>query len=556
MDALLLAAVGRELGERTQGARIERITQPAETDIVLQLRGPAGKARLLCSADTRFARIHLTEARGESPATPPPFCQALRRHIEGGRIEGVAQVAPLERILVLRIAARDELGSPTERRLVVELIPPQPNLLLLDSSGRILDCLRRIPRRDAQPGRTYQPPAPQPGRIDPAAPDAADRLRQAWARLPGGVAERLAASVAGLGPRTAARVVAVARPNAGGDLDLGLAALAELAGRLDRGDLAAYVGEGSPSAICEAAQAAGAAEARREQARHRVLQALRAHRGRLARKEERQMFELADAEQGDRYRGWGELLLTRMPAIPPGAAAVAVAAVEDPDRLVEVPVPPEARSAAAAAQAHFRRYAKAKRARAQVQAQLDATRAEAAQLDDLIVAAETADDRGRLEDLAAELEASGYLRPRPRTPSQKRRPATAKPAGPRPLTFATDDGLTVLVGGSALGNDELTMRLAQPGDIWLHAKRMPGAHVILRMPPGAGEPPEGALRQAADLAARYSAGRGDLRVPVDYTRRRHVWKPRGARPGFVLYEGERTLLGEPDRGRAMAPAEA
>jgi predicted ribosome quality control (RQC) complex YloA/Tae2 family protein len=542
MDALLLAGVVRELGERTQGARIERITQPGDAEIVLQLRGPSGKARLLCSADVRFARVHLTEVRTESPASPPPFCQALRRHLEGGRIEGALQLPPLERVLVLRVAARDELGSPTERRLVVELIPPQPNILLLDERGRILDCLRRIARRDAAPGRTYQPPAPQPGRIDPLQPDAADRLAAAWRERAGDPADRLAGAIAGLSPRTARRLLE-AEPDPA-------AALALLAAALRTGDLSPLIGSGSPSAICERTTAGDAAAARREQARHRALQALRAHRGRLARKEERQALELDEAEQSDRHRRWGELLLTRMPAIPPGAGIVAVEDVEEPGRMVEVPVPAEARTPAAAAQAHFRRYAKAKRARAQVQAQLEATRAEAAQLDDLIVAAETAEDEAQLAALAEELIAAGYLRP----PAARRRPQRREVArGPRPLAFRTDDGLTALVGGSALGNDELTMRLAQPGDVWLHAKKMPGAHVILRLPPGMAEPPERSLLQAAALAARYSAGRADLRVPVDYTRRRHVWKPRGARPGFVLYGGERTLMAAPDEGRALSP---
>jgi predicted ribosome quality control (RQC) complex YloA/Tae2 family protein len=545
VDALLLAAVVRELGERTLHMRIERIVQPAEAELVLQLRGPAGKARVLCSADPRFARILLTDGRVEGPATPPPFCQVLRRHLEGGRIAGIEQLPPLERVAVLHVAARDELGSPARRRLVVELIPPQPNILLLDEAGRILDCLRRIPRRDAIPGRPYQAPAPQPGRIDPLGPDAQARLAAAWPGLSGTPAERLAAAVAGLSPRMA-RLALERGPDPA-------AALAALAAALRSGDLAPYVGGGSPSAICEASVGERLAAAQRERARQRVLQALRAHRTRLARKQERQAAELAEAEQADQHRRWGELLLARMPAIPPGATAVAVADLADPDRPVQVPIPPGARSPAAAAQAHFRRYAKAKRARALVQAQLAATRAEAAQLDDLMVAAETAEDTAQLEALADELVASGYLRAHPARRRPQRTGAVPAARAPRPLAFRTDDGLTVLVGTSALGNDELTLRTARPDDLWLHAKKMPGAHVILRLPPGLREPPARSLAQAAALAARYSAGRADLRVPVDYTRRRHVWKPRGARPGFVLYEHERTLMAEPDEGRKLSP---
>ena len=563
MDALLLAGVVRELRERIQNGRIERITQPGDAEIVLLLRGPLGKARLLLSAEARFARVHLTETRADNPATPPPFCQALRRHLEGGRIEGIDQLPPLERVLVLRIAARDELGSPTERRLVLELIPPQPNILLLDQEGRILDCLRRIPRREQLPGRAYAPPPPQPGRIDPLDPEAPARLQARWDELAGTPAARLASAVAGLSPRAAARVLPpaqIAGPDPADPADPvdPAAALRTLAAAIQAGDLSPYIGPGSPSAICEADTGGGLLTARRDQARHRVLQALQAHRARLRRKEERQAEELAEAEDADRYRRWGELLLTYMPAIPPGAAMVQVADPVEPERLVDVPIALQlqAKGPAAAAQAHFRRYAKAKRARALVQAQLEATRAEGGQLDDLIVAAETAEDASQLADLAEELEAAGYLRPRPlRSTAPRRRPPREAGAGPRPLQFRTDDGLMVLVGGSALGNDALTMHTAQPGDVWLHAKRMPGAHVVLRMPPGgAGEqPPERSLHQAAALAARYSAGRADAHVPVDYTRRRHVWKPRGARPGFVLYEGERTLMASPDEGRQLSP---
>jgi predicted ribosome quality control (RQC) complex YloA/Tae2 family protein len=221
---------------------------------------------------------------------------------------------------------------------------------------------------------------------------------------------------------------------------------------------------------------------------------------------------------------------------------VTLPTLEDPGQTVTLELDP-ALSAVQNAERRLRRYRKAKRAREAVAERLAAGRAELAYLEEQALALAHAEGEAPLSQLAAELAHDGVL-PAPRAGGGR---TPERPAGPLPpLAFDGGGGWRVLVGRNAGGNDRLTMSQAHPQDIWLHARQMPGSHVLLQGPAGtAGDPPDAVLLAAARCAAYYSAGRQGSHIPVDWTRRRHVWKPAGARPGFVLYEREHTLVVEP-----------
>jgi predicted ribosome quality control (RQC) complex YloA/Tae2 family protein len=308
----------------------------------------------------------------------------------------------------------------------------------------------------------------------------------------------------------------------------------------------------SASEAVRRAAEAGLARGREEALRARLGAALRAAAERTRRRLDRQEEEWREVEAADGLREAGELLLAFGHLVPRGAATARLPSFEDPARTVPVALDPSL-TPAANAQRLLRRYRKAHRAQAELAARLEAGRAEQARLEALSQAVARARGLAELEAIEAELAARGLFPTRPTGDrAAERRRAGAPPAAsgpaPAPLEFAAPGGWRILVGRSAAGNDHLTGRLARPGDIWLHARQMPGSHVLLRPPAegGAeGTPVEQAILAAARCAAYFSAGRHAASVPVDWTERRHVWKPAGAPPGFFRYTRERTVFVAP-----------
>ena len=262
---------------------------------------------------------------------------------------------------------------------------------------------------------------------------------------------------------------------------------------------------------------------------------------RLRRKLAAQEEEIAEAEKADELRRAGELISANAPMIKRGQSVAEVVDYFDPElRKVEVELDPRL-SPHENAQEYFRRYSRAKRRLAAAREQAESTRAELEYLEQVATTIEQAESLEAIEEIRRELADQGYLA-RPR----RERPRAQKGGVPSgPLSFAVD-GHEVLVGRNNTENDVLTLRMARPDDIWLHARGIPGAHVVIRVgPKGPQWVSDEALLRAAEIAAYYSKARSASKAAVDYTLRRHVRKPRGARPGMVIYDHERTIMAAP-----------
>ncbi len=582
-DAWLVAAVAAEISDGWTGARVERAVQSGPRELCLQLRRPGASGHLLLAASPPLARVHLIPARLPAIAPMPTFGQFARRHLEGSRLLAVTQPG-LERIIEFACEGRDELGNPRRLILVAELTGQLANLLLLGPDRHILDALRRVPgeedgARTLLPGAPYVPPPRPAAKVDPVEAAAAEGwprlgalLADAWAqRPPEPAATRLQQTVFGLTPSLAAALAAWAAgapgapppPQGPGDpLALAVGGLArsvverrfEPAIGTDRHGRPVPLAWGLPgtaarpaasaNAACLEAYGQRAAAERRDQRRATIDAALRIALERVERRLAKQESEMAAAADAERLRREGELLLCSLHRIPRGATTVTLPALEDPATVLTLALDPRL-SAVQNAEARMRRYRKAKRAQAAVAARLAEGRAEREYLLDARWAATQAGGDAEVDALADELTREGVLRPRRGRGAPA--PGRGTTAPTPPLAFDGGSGWRILVGRNASGNDRLTMRSAHPQDIWLHARQIPGSHVLLQPPPGAegDEPPERALLAAARCAAYYSAGREGRHIAVDWTRRRHVRKPPGARPGFVLYDGERTVLVDP-----------
>ncbi|HEY8393224.1 MAG TPA: NFACT RNA binding domain-containing protein [Thermaerobacter sp.] len=607
MDGLLIAAVLAELRSLLP-ARVERIYQPDPHTVILHLYAGAAQV-LLISADPRHPRIHLTRRPPANPAVPPAFCMLLRKHLESARLVEARQGEAYDRWveLVFRGGGR-EPGAGGERRLVAELIDRRANILLLDEAGHILDAIRRVPAERAGthavlPGLPYEPP-PAPRKVE-ATPDAATLAahlaaafrdappeRPAWRVLLGAVPGtgrelvREALRRAGLDPEAAAGAADPLHDPAAAPLQALAGTLAGWLARAARGEFEpalAWDADGTPvsvtafavtpppgggvtrapfpSELCdrfygERLQREAAAELRR-----RLEQAVREAIERVTRRRDAQRQDLERAERAEPYRLYGELLTAFAHQVPRGARQVQLPNYYDPEgRPVTVPLDP-ALGPQENAQRYFRLYQKARRGREQVEARLRATEEELAYLRSVEHALAEAEDAGDLETIAAELAEQGYLNARDGKAgspgaaasgaARTRAAGKDREGGQRPregqfLRYMAPGGRPILVGKNNRQNDWLVTRVANDWDIWLHAKDVPGSHVLLRRDRHQGEPDEEALLAAARVAAYHSRARWSSQVPVDYTEARYVRKPRGARPGFVLYDHARTVFVTPD----------
>jgi predicted ribosome quality control (RQC) complex YloA/Tae2 family protein len=573
-DSTVMAAVVAELSQKLTGGRISKIYQPLESEIALLIYAGGANHRLLISAEARFARLHLSRLEKKNPPAPPTFCMLLRKYIEGGRIMAIVQVGR-ERICRIRIGVIDELGNPVEFVLVAEIMGKHSNIVLLNPQGRITDAIRRVTEevnryRELLPGLAYVPPPPVK-KLDPDSltAEALDALRAPAANVQ--TWQFVLDTVDGLGPLLAreAAVRADYTPSTPvGQTDLArlVAAVQELANPTEyepcllrdaEGKLKDYhvlplrswpgpvqTGFDSVGAGLEAFYGRREEDDRLGALRGSLAKLVRDEAGRVRRKLQFQTESLDKAENAEEYRIKGELITAHLWQIQKGDREAVVVNYYDPEGGQQIIPLDEARTPAENAQAYYRRYQKARSGKVQIHEQIEKSSQELAYLEQVETTLIAATSMPDLEEIRRELQTEGYLGVR-----RERRGRQAAPKGEEkpapPLTVRSSDGLEIWVGRNNRQNDYLTLKLASATDIWLHTKEIPGSHVILRVLPGV-PVPEHAIHEAAALAAWYSRGRESASVPVDYTLRKHVRKPSGARPGMVIYDSQKTLWVTPD----------
>lgn len=577
LDGVVLTAVTDELKKQLLNSRIVKIYQPRRWEIILHCRQPGSHYQLLLSADPQNARIHLSEDTPDNPLQPPSFCMLLRKHLTGGRIVSIEQPR-MERILQIVVENIDAEGQIVRRTIIAEVMGKHSNITLVDTaSGVILDAISRVTSdinryRELVPGATYIFP-PAQDKISPleVKPDTLMH-RLAPARPDSPLYRLLVDNFLGIGPTTAKEIVFRAgytpQEKRGAleqqELHKLYASLRWLAAIIRAGEFTPCVvlGEnGKPEVasairlehchqtLCTFSSMSQALEAYYQQkltAQHARELAQKLHRivnnnlQRVNKKLEAQQKALQRAEKADTYRIYGELLTAHLYQVKPGATEITVPNYYASDQA-RITIPLDNRlSPADNAQAYFRRYNKAKKTRVKAAQQAQYSRQEKEYLEQVQTALELATTLPELEDIYQELQSEGYIA----TDRNKKKRQVKKTAAPSdPWKFRSSDGLEILVGKNNHQNDRITLSTARPDDIWLHVKDIPGSHVIVRRQNG--DIPETTLQEAALLAAYYSKAREGSNVPVDYTYRKYVRKPKGARPGMVIYDHQTTLYATP-----------
>ncbi|MCH5286554.1 MAG: NFACT family protein [Christensenellaceae bacterium] len=569
MDGLTIGFAAREMDRLLAGGRIDKITQPEKDTVILVVRAGNANHRLLLCASPNNARCHLTVQSFPNPLEPPMFCMLLRKQLLGGRVLSVKQIGG-DRVVHIDMDVVNELGDHVLRRLILEVMGRHSNLMLVDGDGKILDAARHVSAdmsrvRQVQPGLPYLPP-PGQDKLDPEELTAEALLPRLTAQGDIPLHKALAACVSGLS-NPAARELAyrVLTPGSDRTDDLADAAsrLADLIQRLpgmadprvllddagDPADVFAYPYISQPldrqtayPTVSEALEKYFGARDQKDRISQKSASMVKLLKGQIERCEKKlaqQEEELAGSARMEEYRLMGELINANLWQLRKGPTQVELPNFYDENGGTMVIPLDNQLTPAQNAQRYFKRYQKARSAREMAAEQRVKTLAELDYLEGQLLDVGKCVGESELEEIRQELIRAGYIRH-----GQSRRQQRALPKS-KPYHYRSTDGIDLFVGKNAAQNDRLTTS-ARPDEMWLHAKDMPGSHVIIRHE---GELPDQTLKEAAILAAWYSKGQRSSSVPIDYTLRKYVKKPGGAAPGMVIYTHQHTLymtVGEAD----------
>ena len=581
-DGAYLFCIAREL-RGALGAHVEKIHQPAREELLLALRWRGGAGKLLLSASAASPRIQFTAQSPENPKAPPMFCMLLRKHLGSGKLVGVRQEG-LERILYLDFEATNEMGDLVTLTLAVEIMGRHSNIILCDGTGKILDAIKRVDAqmssvRQVLPGMAYTlPPAQQTCCLLDADPAEAAALVRRFPK-DAELSKCILGSMQGLSPivcREAAYFAVRGRetnraqvtPEEWERLRFWFARARRLLEEDRARPVLVLDEDGRPadfaflpieqygharftreydgfSALLDDFYSERSRMERMKQRSHDLLTLLTNTSERIARRTAAQREELAASQQRDTLRLWAELLTANSYALEKGRDVARLQNYYDPELAeVEIPLDPLL-TPTQNAQRYFSEYRKAATAEQKLTERIAAGEEQLAYLDTVFDAVTRSQGEAELSEIRAELAGQGYIK--------RSSLGRQKPARLPPLRFRSDDGLSILVGRNNTQNDRLTLKEARKQDLWLHAQRIPGSHVIVETN---GEPaPARTVEQAAVLAALHSKARDSALVPVDYAEVRFVKKPTGAAPGKVIYTDYHTAYVRPDETLAQRLAE-
>lgn len=566
MDGLSLYSAMNELNKRLAGGKIDKIQQTDKEELLLMVRSLGQTYRLLINASAADNRVQLTELKKQAPSEAPMFCMLLRKRIAGGKIVRFEQER-LDRVLKISIETYNDLGDLSVFALYCELMGKHSNIILVNEKGVIVDAIKHVGLgmssvRFVMPGLEYSAP-PAQDKQDPSKASA-DDFSMAMCMVGMSIAKALSNAFFGLSPAVAAQLVARYTDKTE-CTQISEAERKELAERLAAFYADMAQGKEKASAVLNAL---GETEAvypfaisgsgiklydsigealdslyinsdRREWAKRHGASARKVLQNNIERCEKK-LALYADAlnsgEQMEKCRLYGELLTANLHSLKSGTDTAAVDNYyADPVERIAIPLDRQL-TPGENAQRYYKKYQKLKAARDMAIVQREQTLSELNYLEGQLDNLTKCTAENELSELIEELKEQGYIK---RDKGGKKK---MKLAASKPMHFVSSTGADIYVGKNNRQNDELTLRFASPNDIWMHAKNIPGSHVIVK---GASEQDTATMTEAALLAAYYSRARGSENVAVDYTPRKYVKKPAGAKPGMVIYTTNKTAYVTP-----------
>lgn len=581
LDGTLLRQIRHELESCLIGARIDKIHQFSREEMIFVLRLPqptedgSRTVKLYLSAGADSPRIHLTSASFENPKSPPMFCMLMRKYLGSAKLVEIRQIG-LDRILHLVFETRNEMGDLIQLTVAIEIMGRHSNIILIDETGRVIDSIKRIDDtmssvRPILPGVRYTlPPAQDKLDLIDVIPEQIEQRLRTGKDTP--LSKALLSAVQGVSPivcREIANYVFL------GD-DCVISEMTE--NHFDR--LRFFLTKvidyaknytGTPTSVIDSRkkpvdfsfmdihQYGGSMFTRTydtysqllddfytqrdniQRMRHRsadLLKVLANTADRIARKLSLQQKELADCSDRETWKIYGDLINANLYSIQKGDRTATLVNFYD-ENQAEVTIPLDPRKTPAQnAQKYYGEYRKADTAEKKLRELIEEGQQEAIYIDSVFDALTRAQTNDELSAIRAELAEQGYLRKKGPAPKKGKETKLA------PKRYRSDDGFLILVGRNNVQNDQLTLKDARGRDVWFHTKNIPGSHTIVVS--DGQEVPDSTLNQAAIIAAANSKAADSAQVPVDYTLIKNVKKPRGAKPGMVIYVNYQTAYVTPD----------
>ncbi|WP_034550118.1 NFACT RNA binding domain-containing protein [Carnobacterium funditum] len=558
-DGVFTHAMVDELKIGLKNGRVSKVQQPYKNEIVLVMRANGKNHKLLLSAHPSYARIQLTDIPYENPSAPPNFCMVMRKHLEGAILEDIQQVGN-DRMIHFTFKSRDELGDIQNVMLIVELMGRHSNLFLVEQdTNRIIDTIKHVPVsqntfRTMMPGSTYVNP-PYQDKADPFETGKTKAIQDVENEEELSLQQLIQKEYQGIGSETAKELAY----RSDGQLEkfqetmdsfvetIRIRKLTPTLTTMNKkifftpipyvsldGETETYP---TLSILLDQYYQVKAEKDRVQQQASDLIHIVQVELQRNIKKMKKLKKTMQETELANDYRLRGEILTAYLHELHKGQKEVTLPNFYDDDQPLTIHLNPRS-TPSQNAQKFFSKYQKLKNAIIFVTEQIQLTNEEIDYLDSVSTQLELATPKD-VAEIKEELVQQGYLRKKYKKNKKKQKKQKAS----SPDKYISSDGDTILVGKNNLQNDLLTMKTARKSDIWLHAKNIPGSHVIIQN----NSPSEQTISEAANIAAYFSKSQLSASVPVDVVEVKKIKKPNGAKPGFVIYEGQQTVFVTPDK---------
>lgn len=566
-DGITVSAIKAEIEDKILGGRIDKVYQPEKDEIILGIRSMGQAYKLLLTSNASNPKFHFTQTNPSNPMTPPLFCMVMRKHLQSGKIIKIEQ-PDFDRILNIYVESLNELGDYSVKKLVLEIMGRHSNIILTDENNTILDCIKHIGHdtssvREVLPGREYTLP-PSQGKINTLELDD-NNFKEVLGNSPSfEIQSVIYKNYTGISPIAASEICYRANVNGSTPVE----ALTDIQKEVIFNEFAKLVedikanrfypesitnekGKTIDFSPIEMSQFNGF-EIKKYTSISELIESFYANRDftyrigqktqdlrklitqnieRCIRKKDIQMQTLRSIKNRDELRLKGELLTANIYSIKKGMTTVELPNYySENQELVAIELDSN-KTPSENAQKYYKAYNKAKRTFEALKDQIKSNDEELAYLESVLTSVNNCTDEQDVKEIRRELREEGYVKKVKNQKDKSKKHSV-------PLHFISQDGFDIYVGKNNIQNDELTLKFARPRDIWMHTKNIPGSHVIIVA--NGQTIPDTTLNEGAMLSAFYSKAKNSSKVPVDYTEKKNVKKPNGSKPGFVIYETNKT----------------
>ena len=577
LDGIVTRAVVKELNSTILGGRIDKIYQHEKDEILLNIYNKGNNNKLLISATSNNPRIYLTKCNKSNPSMPPMFCMLLRKHLTGGTVLNVEQYQ-MDRVLFIDISSIDELGQPSERRLVVEIMGKHSNIILINKdSNKIIDSIKRVTHdmsrvRQVLPGINYEYP-PIKDKKNPLDFNT-DEFNKLLDECNSNIEtyKFFYTNYIGISPLIGKEVcfnsrIDIDRPIGSLNLEEKKSLLNSFITIMDKVKNDSYnpvliknnfeadyldfhatdinqfgnqnkVYLNSISEVLDKYYLKNDTLDRVSQKSQSIKKSIQTKLERSLNKLSKQKQELLESEDRGKYKVYADLISANLYRIEKGSSEIELENFYT-ENMEKIKVPLDKKhSPAENAQRYYKKYSKLKHAQSLLLKQIPETKEEIDYLENVLISIDNCTEVIELDEIKEELIKEGYLKGNLK--KKKKKEVISKPHH-----YISSDGFHIYVGKNNKQNDYLTLRFAHKEDLWLHIQNQPGSHVIITKKNNSIS--DTSLEEAATLAAYYSKGKNSSNVAIDYTERKNVKKPKNAKTGMVIYENFNTIFVTPSK---------